>query len=87
MPSIRKHGHGYQVRYYYYDASGQEHEKTKSGFRTKSAAKLFASQLEIDIHNGLDLVPKILSLLTILTIFITRTKNPKLRIRLRIAIK
>lgn len=58
MPSIRKHGHGYQVRYYYYDANGQEHEKTKSGFRTKSAAKLFASQLEIDIHNGLDLVPK-----------------------------
>ena len=78
MPSIRKHGHGYQVRYYYYDANGQEHEKTKSGFRTKSAAKLFASQLEIDIHNGLDLVPKDLKFADYFDYFYHTYKEPKI---------
>lgn len=55
MASIRKRGTGYQVRYYYYDMDGHEREKSKSGFKTKSAARLFASRVEIDYQNGLNI--------------------------------
>lgn len=57
MASITKRGKYYQVRYFYKDADGKRHTKNKSGFKTKAAARLFASQTVVDVNSGLTLNP------------------------------
>lgn len=53
MASITKRYGKWQARYTWYDSDGKMHQKSKSGFATKSAAKQYASKLAIQQQSGL----------------------------------
>lgn len=52
MAQIVKRGKNYMVRVTWRDASGKQHKKSKSGFKTKSAAREYGAKLEIQKYNG-----------------------------------
>lgn len=52
MADVRKRGKKWQARIDYYDDAGKRHFKSKSGFKTKSAAQLFISQMIVDKNSG-----------------------------------
>lgn len=52
MASIIKRYDKWQARISYYDKNGQRHFKSKSGFKTKSEAKIYAVKLEKDLIDG-----------------------------------
>lgn len=52
MASIIKRSGKWTVRYSYYDNEGNRHFRSKGGFRTKSAAKIFAIDQEKDKQDG-----------------------------------
>lgn len=52
MADVRKRGKKWQARIDYYDDDGKRHFKSKSGFKTKSEAQLFISQMIVDKNSG-----------------------------------
>lgn len=52
MASISKRGDSWQYRVSYKDINGEYHTTSQGGFRSKSAAKLAASKVEIDASYG-----------------------------------
>lgn len=52
MAQIVKRGKSYMVRVTWRDASGKQYKKSKSGFKTKAAARAFGAKLEMQKYNG-----------------------------------
>ena len=55
MASFTKRNGKWQARISWHDENGKLHQKAKSGFATKAQAKDYATQMENELINGVDI--------------------------------
>lgn len=55
MISLRKRGETWQWRFTYYDKDGKRREKSKSGYRTKTEARIAGNQVWNEYHAGINI--------------------------------
>lgn len=55
MASFTKRNGKWQARISWHDENGKLHQKAKSGFATKAQAKDYATKMENELLNGVDI--------------------------------